>query len=693
MSTSNQFLTLFDLLPIGAYRSSASGYQLRINKALVKMNGYLNEAAMLEAVNASKPEWYVDPARGAEFRDRLKLDGYVTGFVSESYRHKTRERIWISENAHIVRDADGKILYYEGTVEDISQQRATQDALHTSERRYRALNDNALYATIIADADGIITFANAGIEPLLGVTPAEIVGTNLFATMHPDNLLEHRAEFRNVQIGENTGRESIARHRHADGTWRYLGSLSNDCRDDPAIGGIVVNWRDETEAEHTKRRLRELAENDSLTGLTNRAYFEELGAQILRRAGGTNNTQLALFFIDLNRFKLVNDSHGHSMGDGVLKEVAIRIRSALRDGDLVARLGGDEFAILTVVDTRLAASQLAARMLKVISQPIIIGSLRFDVGASIGISIFPSDADTFDELLGYADLAMFEAKAQRASASRAFKPALLRRALAQVAVVTDLHQATLEHELQVYFQPVVTLINGHWTGFEALVRWHHPIRGIIMPDSFVKAAEEQGLVGKLGAIVAEKTLQQARKWREEFGFEFHFAINVSAYQLRDDTFAGFLQEAFERHRLSPHRFTLEITESAFIETSQDGGDALSKLRALGVRIALDDLGIGYSSFDYLKRFPIDMVKLDQGFISGLPGNKVDVAIVRSLVTLARSLGMILIAEGIEKPEQAAYLLELGCNLGQGFLYSHALPAHEATEKMRAMGVGDARAQT
>jgi diguanylate cyclase (GGDEF)-like protein/PAS domain S-box-containing protein len=686
MIPTDPFSSLFDLLPVGAYRSTPQGRQLRANAALVRINGYQNEVEFIAAIKDIGAECYVDLTRRADFLSQMNAHGYVSGYVSEIYRHKTGERIWISENAHAVRDADGAILYFEGTIEDITDRHAALENLHASERRYRAFTNKSLYSTVVLMDDGTITFASPGVEKLLGVAPEVLTGTSIFASMHDDDLATHREEFRRVQVKRNTGAESIARHLHTDGGWRYLASLATDCRDDPAISGIVINWRDVTDAQQIQQRLRDLAENDSLTGLINRAHFESIGVEMLEDAQA-ENAQLALFFIDLNRFKLVNDSHGHSVGDQVLKEISQRLRSALRGNDVLARLGGDEFASLIRVDGRATATQFATRLINAVAPPVLIGALRFDLGASIGISLFPGDADSFDDLLGHADLAMFEAKAQRASASKFFKPAMLKRALAQVAVVSELHRASLHQDMQVYFQPVVNLRTEQWTGFEALVRWQHPKRGLILPAEFIKAAEEQGLIGKLGIIVAEKMFTQSVRWKEAFGIDFQVALNVSAYQLRDDGFLTYLTDAFTRHDVNPNRCTLEITETALVETAIGGGDILMKLRALGVRIALDDLGIGFSSFDYLKRFPIDVVKLDRSFVMGLPDNRVDAAIVRSMVILAKSLGLTIIGEGIETPEQAAFLLDVGCEHGQGFRYSEALPAEDATRRIQEMQLG------
>ena len=278
MSVIHSFDSLFDLLPVGAYRSSPDGRQLRANAALVRLNGYSNEAELLAAVGDIATEWYVDPARRGAFIAQIKRDGQLTNFVSEVYRHKSRERIWVSENAHIVFDANGDIVYFEGTVEDITEGMQTGRAVAASERRYRALTERAQGATIIVEPDGTITFASAGLKALLGYAPESFVGSNVFDTMHDADVVHHRAELQHVVLGTNSGNESIAQHRHRDGTYRHLASLAHNCSDDPAVGGVVVNWRDVTDAYLAQKTLREMAETDALTRLANRFQFEKVRA-------------------------------------------------------------------------------------------------------------------------------------------------------------------------------------------------------------------------------------------------------------------------------------------------------------------------------------------------------------------------------------------------------------------------------
>ena len=333
--TRDNFSSLFDLLPIGAYRTSPEGRQLRANQALVRLNGYATEAEMLAAVDNLGSEWYVAPDRRDVFRQAMDTDGFVSNFVSEVYRHKTRERIWIREHAHVVVDAEAGTRYYEGTVEDITARRQAQLALGASERRFRALTEKAQVITLLCDHDMRIRYASAATQSILGREPDSMLGTQAFDFVHPADAAVNQDEFAQVIAHTNTGTETILRVLHANGSWRYLATLANNRLDDEAVRGIVFNLRDVTDSHLAHERLRLMADVDSLTGLQNRAAFE---AALRKSIAG--DQRLAIHFIDLDRFKLINDSLGHAAGDHVLRAIARRLRDAAPPGAVVARMGG-----------------------------------------------------------------------------------------------------------------------------------------------------------------------------------------------------------------------------------------------------------------------------------------------------------------------------------------------------------------
>jgi diguanylate cyclase (GGDEF)-like protein/PAS domain S-box-containing protein len=670
-SPSDDFSTLFELLPIGAYRMSPEGEMLRANAALVRLNGAKDEAELRTYKNE---DWYVQPTRRAEFLALLRTNGVVNSFVSEVIEQSTGVRRWISENAHMVRDTSGRVIYYEGTAEDITQSKETERTLQFVLNRFQALTAKSHNATVICDVQGTIHYANDAVRALFGVAPESMIGTNLFDTMHPEDQPEHRAEFARVAEHTNSGEESVARHLHADGTWRYLASFASDARNDESIDGMIVYWRDVTEAHLARLHLRQLAEIDSLTGVHTRANFEFRSLALLESLAAEGG-RAALYFIDLDNFKLANDSYGHAVGDRVLAAIAARLRTLCPEDALLARLGGDEFAILSATpDGAMVAIEFAQRIVSAVSVPMQIDAMRFDITASVGVAVFPDHATRFTELLRFADQAMFAAKAASRNTFCVFDPNLEAQARARAALISDLRWAVDADEFTVFYQPQIDLVSNRLVGVEALVRWQHPHRGLVEPNDFIAIAEEQRLINRIGLSVINKAVAQIAQWRKVTGRALRLAINVSARQLQDRSLAAYLSELLKQHHLPAEAIEVEVTESLLIESSTAGHDPLEDLRRLGTRIVLDDLGVGYSSIAYLRRLPVDGVKLDRSFLEGLPSDAVDSAIVRSLISLARELNLTVVAEGVERVEQRDYLLAERCDVAQGYLFARPLPA-------------------
>lgn len=683
----DDFSSLFDLLPIGAYRSTADGKQLRANSALVRLNGYDSEAEMLAAVNDIAVEWYVQPGRREAFRAEMHSRGFVSGFVSEIFRHKTRERIWIREHAHAVTDASGAIRYYEGTVEDISAQRGVEAEVGASERRFRALTEKAQVITLVCDVAGRISYASQATQAILGRDCATLLQTTVFDLIHPEDRATDQAEFRLVASRTNSGVETVSRFRHADGSWRYLASLGNNALADEAVRGIVVNLRDVTEAHMAQQRLNEAANIDALTALPNRFAFEAATTQAIADARKTGH-HVALYFIDLDHFKLVNDSLGHPAGDRLLRAIARRLRDAVPAEAIVARLGGDEFAMLDpAAGSMTEVHSLARQVLQTLSSPLLLDDISFQTSASIGVSVFPAHGDSFASLLKNADLAMFQAKSEQRDAYRVFDAGLAKNAETRTALMADLRFALNARQFEVFYQPQVSLRDGTLTGLEALVRWRHPKRGLVEPAAFIPLAEELGLIGRIGQLVIEQALTQASQWRSRFGLTFTLALNVSALQLRDPAFIEYLRDQLLACDASPAWVEIEITESALVQSIENALGALNTLRAMGVRVVIDDLGVAYSALSYLKRFQVDGIKLDRGFVAGVPDSAVDSAITRSIIALAGSLKLRLVAEGVERESQRHYLLQHGCHEAQGYLFSRPLCGAEMEALLADPGRG------
>ena len=672
MQSLENFSTLFDRLPIGAYRSSVSGRQLRANAALVRLNGYCTEAEMLAAVNDISSEWYVDPNRRGEFTALLQRERQVVAFVSEIYRHRTRERIWISENAHVVHDDAGEPLYFEGTVEDITARRHANNLIASSERRFRAPTEKAQVATVLCDPLGKMQFVSAGFERLLGYRAADVEGVNLFDFMDVADADEGRLELQRVAKGCNSGVESVMRFHHADGRVRRCASIGNNCLDDEAVRAIVLHLRDVTDSLLSEERLRDLAATDSLTNIANRPRLEEAMATAID-AAKINGCKVALVFLDLDHFKAINDSHGHAFGDKLLRTMAAKLKQSAGLGNLVARLGSDEFAVLvpTLTSTD-ALTQVCQGILQTLSQTARIDGFAVSANASAGASVFPDDARSPAELLLHADLAMFSAKGSGRNTYRRFSPELAHDAKARGTLVYDLRAAVAQQQFEVWYQPQLDLATHQLIGLEALVRWQHPTRGVVLPDEFIATAEDQGLIDEIGRYVTEQAVAQIARWSQHYQRPLRIAINVSAQELRGKAYAERLQDTLRRHAMPPDRVDIEITERVFVDTHTYALEPLTHLRSLGVKIALDDWGVAYSAISYLRKFPVDVVKLDRSFIGGLPDSATDRAIVRALLALARDLRLRVVAEGIERPGQLSFLQSHGCPEGQGFLFSQAL---------------------
>jgi diguanylate cyclase len=444
-------------------------------------------------------------------------------------------------------------------------------------------------------------------------------------------------------------------------------------------------------------QLDRIAHYDTVTGLPNRRFFTR-HAENLAAFGGTSRPSQALMFIDLDNFKYVNDNFGHTAGDLLLAAVATRLRSALRANDLVARLGGDEFAVLIAEPPSLnAVTLLAEKMLAALVQPIHCEGREFAVGASIGIAMMPEHAHEFDLLLSCADAAMYRAKALGKNNVQVWKPELSEIAAQRFSIESGLRKAIEQNEFEIVYQPIVALVHASsdvarnesfgivntlddgnresMVGVEALLRWRHPVRGLISPNEFIPVAEESQLIVSIGKWVLEQACAQAMRWQTRFG-SLSLAVNVSVRQLREPRFFEMVLGILDSTGFPPHLLELEVTETVLMEMSPEMLSLLDRLARHGIRLSLDDFGTGYSSLAYLKRLPVSKLKIDRSFVADLPHDKDYAAISQAIISLARNMGMQVVAEGIEKPEQAEFLRKHQCEFGQGFLYSGPLSASQ-----------------
>jgi len=448
--------------------------------------------------------------------------------------------------------------------------------------------------------------------------------------------------------------------------------------------GLVVTVLVTALVEVLQRRRRyasalELAHqavHDALTGLPNRLQVAERLEQALARSARTG-CEVAVLFIDLDRFKLINDGRGHAAGDKLLVTVADRLRNVVRSGDVVARFGGDEFVVVCEDQTAtLEASLVAGRILDALREPVVVDGQEIFLSASIGIAMADGSGSP-ESLLRDADAAMYRAKEKGRARCEFFDATMRTEALDHLEIQSALHRALERDELRVFYQPVVDLTSGAVAGVEALVRWEHPQHGVVSPASFIPVAEETGLIVPIGAWVLDEATAQVARWRERsWGRNLTVNVNLSARQLRQPDLIPALMAALLESGTDPARLCLELTETTFMEDARSHREALAGIQALGVGLAIDDFGTGYSSLTYLKRLPVSVLKIDQAFVRGLGRDASDTAIVKSVIDLAHALGLVVVAEGVEEGDQVAHLRQLGCDLAQGYFFARPQPPEE-----------------
>ena len=558
-----------------------------------------------------------------------------------------------------------------------------------SEERFRALIQNSSDVVAIVGADGVTRYVSPVVERVLGYKPENGIGHSAFRqpVMHPDDSERVRDVFAGIMGIPGAEATVDFRLRHADGRWVQVEANTKNMLADPSIGGIVVNYRDITQRRTLEERLRHQAFHDPLTELPNRALFMNRLGFALTRAERSKKAA-AVLFLDLDNFKLVNDSLGHEVGDRLLVSVAERLRASLRAEDTAARFGGDEFTVLLEDVTDVTdAVRVADKITRALSAPFVLESREVFVTTSIGIVLGTSGHERPTDLLRNADVALYRAKANGKATYEVFDGLMNVQAVERLDLEADLRRAIERREFVVHYQPQLELQTGSLAGWEALVRWMHPERGPIPPGAFLSVAEETGLIFQIGSQVLEEACRQAREWNEqhpETDAPLKMSVNISARQLqRPDELVREVVRVLEETRLASGSLVLEITESMLMGDAEHNVDVLGRLKALGIGIAVDDFGTGYSNLAYLKRFPVDLLKVDKTFVDGLEDNPEDTAIVRAIVDLARAMGMRTVAEGIETTEQASLLRDLECEFGQGYYFSEPLPAAEASTLLKA----------
>lgn len=589
---------------------------------------------------------------------------------------------WARARCRMDRDSQGHALRSIGTLQDISTQRATQEALQQAKQQLDSIISNIPAMVFLKRASDLrFELFNRGGEELLGFKAGDLLGKNdhdLFPAAQADAfVLQDRRVLASRSVVEIPAEEI----RTASGAIRYLHTRKVallDSHGEPShLLGISV---DITERKQAAERIKQLAFYDQLTELPNRTLLYDRLRQCLASCARHGN-HAAVLFIDLDKFKTLNDSLGHDQGDRLLQQVAERLRRHTRSLDTVARLGGDEFVVLLAElshDAHEAAAQcehIGSKLLSELNQTYLLGSITHHSSASIGATLINADSQDIDALLKQADLAMYKAKAAGRNALHFFDPQLETDMQVRATLERDLHTALQAGHLLLHYQAQHS--HGRLCGSEALVRWQHPERGLIAPDEFIPLAEETGLILPLGNWVLKTACQQLASWATQSHLaELTIAVNVSAQQFRHPDFVTQVSDILQHSGARAERLKLELTESLLVEDVEDIITKMSTLKRLGVSFALDDFGTGYSSLYYLKRLPLEQMKIDRSFVRDVLDDPNDAAIAKTIVALAHSLGLSVVAEGVETEAQQRFLQDIDCHIYQGYLYSRPLPASQ-----------------
>jgi diguanylate cyclase (GGDEF)-like protein/PAS domain S-box-containing protein len=569
---------------------------------------------------------------------------------------------------------------------DITELKDAEMALRKSEALFRAITENAHDIATIMMTNGSITYESSSIRRILGYEPEDVVGRNAFEYIHPD---DHNAVYEAITRElSHPGMTSVVEHRfrHRDGSWRILSSAISNLVAEPAVEGLVVSSRDVTETRRAEESIRHMALHDPLTGLANRSVVQSRIDQAVKQSRRDDHIG-AVMFLDLDRFKLINDTFGHQRGDLLLRAVAQRLETCVRTTDTLGRHGGDEFVILLQrITAPIDAAVVAQKIQDALLEPFSVDGTEIAITPSIGICIYPFDGTDSGTLIRHADLAMYRAKDCGRNNYQFFTAEMNVQVLHELEVEIDLRRAVRVREFRLAYQPVVDIAKGAITGFEALLRWQHPSKGLIMPASFIRIAEDTGLIVPIGEWAIQEACAAVRAWHDAGFIDLTVNVNLSPRQFQRTNIVEQVERALDKSGADPRCLGLEITERVLMADIDQTVDTLDSLRRLGIRILIDDFGTGYSSLAYLKRLSIDTLKIDQSFVSDVVTNPDDAAIVSAVIALAHNLDIGVIAEGVESAEQAEFLHRGGCLEMQGHVFAGPQEAESVARGLAEYGI-------
>jgi diguanylate cyclase (GGDEF)-like protein/PAS domain S-box-containing protein len=670
ISSEKELRTILSSMQDTYYRTDNKGRFVKVSDSISNLLGYTPE----EVLGTELSRYYVEHHGREKFIKMLTRQGGALQNYEAQLRHKNGSTVWVSTNAQYYRDSNGHILGVEGTTRNVTDRKAAEDETYKLSSALQQTAD----AVMITDRDGIIEYVNPAFETVTGFSSQEALGNK------PDIVKSEKQgkEFyirlwETILSGESFSEVFV--NRKKDRTLYYESKTITPLKDSAGnITHFVATGKDITEQMQTQQKLQHMAHHDALTGLPNRVLFLDRVKQALARARWHGRI-VAVLFLDLDRFKPINDSYGHEYGDELLRWVGKRLKSGLREGDTVARFGGDEFVILLDdIASEKDVTQLAQKILDLLGPPFSINEQDVHISASIGVSMYPDDGEDSQTLLRNADIAMYRAKDFGKNNFKFYSDEMSVRAFERLTLENSLRHALDREEFRLYYQPQINIDSGKITGVEALLRWDHPDFGIVSPSDFVPLLEETGLIVGVGEWILQTACAHLAAWRKNGQNQLRLAINLSARQFNEPAFEHDIHRIIKDYSLDPTRIELEMTESVFMRNARSTTFAFNYLHGMGIRLALDDFGTGYSSLSYLKRFPIDTLKIDRTFVRDVTEDADDAALTSAIIVMAQSLGLNVVAEGVETEAQLEFLRKRGCKNVQGYLFSDPLSVEEMT---------------
>jgi diguanylate cyclase (GGDEF)-like protein/PAS domain S-box-containing protein len=678
--------TLLDNLDGMIYRClfDAHWTMIYVSKGCEALTGYPPQDLILNKVKSYELITHED--------DRAQARAIILEAVSQKQRFELEYRIlradgeisWVAERGSGVFDNEGKPVALEGIIQDITERKRIEQALFSTEQKYRSMFENSTLGMFQTTESGTYLNANLALAKLYGYTsPAELISdlNNISTQLYVADSRRHDFTEAIRMQGRVQNFESEVYRLNGETIW-----ISENAHAVYDAQGSILYYEgtveDITDRKNHELQIRQLAVTDNLTGLLNRHAFSGKLASLIAEAD-KYHYKIAIAFIDLDHFKLINDTLGHRAGDKLLENVAQRLIQSTRPTDAIVRFGGDEFVML-YPGLRAAedAEPLLSRVMEAISQPIAIGDYVFNMTCSVGVSIYPDHAKDIDTLLSCADSALYSAKNAGKNKVQMFSGTLAQQLGERNEIEYGLGHALQRQELMLYYQPQINMQHGNISALEALIRWQHPERGLIPPDQFIPVAEETGHIFAIGEWVLETACKKIKSMQTEWGYLVPIAVNVSPIQFLRGNLVETVQRVLRQERVPPHLITLEVTENARFKDEAMFTRTLEQLKRLGVCIAIDDFGIGYSNMAYLKNYPIDELKIDKAFVEDLEQSVTNGNILLALINLGKSLHKSVTAEGIETEYQHRFLLHSGCDVGQGYYYSKPLSDEALAQFMR-----------